>query len=36
MVSNYIYGFNERYIQCADIDSQEVMFRFLDRLEPTT
>ena len=35
-VTNYINGFNERYIQCADVDSQEAMFRFMDGLEPTT
>ena len=35
-MTNYINGFNERYIQCADIDLQEAMFRFLDGLEPTT
>ena len=35
-MTNYINGFNERYIQCADVNFQEAMFRFLDGLEPTT
>ena len=35
-MTNYINGFNERYIQCADVDLQEAMFHFLDGLEPTT
>ena len=35
-MTNYINGFNERYIQCADIGLKEAMFRFLDGLEPTT
>ena len=35
-MTNYINGFNERCIQCADVDFQEAMFRFLDGFEPTT
>ena len=34
-MTNYINEFNERYIQCADFDSQEAIFCFLDGLEPT-
>ena len=32
-MTNYINGFNERYIQCADVDLKEAIFRFLDGLE---
>ena len=35
-MTNYINGFNERYIQYADVNFQEAMFYFLDGLESTT
>ena len=35
-MTSYKNGFNKRYIYCADFDSQEAMFYFLDGLEPTT
>ena len=35
-MTNYINGFNKKYIHCADVNLQEAMFRFLDGLEPTT
>ena len=35
-MTNYINGFNERYIQYADVNFKEAMFRFLDGLEPAT
>ena len=35
-MTNYINGFDKRYIKCADFNFQEAMFHFLDGLEPTT
>ena len=35
-MTNYIYGFNERYIQYVDVDLQEAIFYLLDGLESAT
>ena len=31
-VTDYIVGFSERYIACADVDANEAFFCFLDSL----
>ena len=32
-VTDYIVGFSERYTDCADVDANEALFRFLDGLQ---
>ena len=35
LVTDYIVGFSERYTACADVDTNEALFRFLDGLQPS-
>ena len=34
-VTDYMVSFSERYIARADVDANEVLFRFLDGLQPS-
>ena len=35
LVTDYIVGFSEWYTACADVDTNEALFKFFDSLQPS-